>query len=77
MPGLSLRTGLGFRASTAQDVGTANTGTVDAAAFMPGATVQPQSRGSALSPASPPGLAFWVGVGALVALGLIRHSLPN
>lgn len=77
MSGLSLRTGLGFRASTANDMGTVNTGTVDAAAFMPGATSQPQSTGQALSPGSPAGLTFWVGVGALVALALVRHSLPS
>lgn len=79
MPGLNLNTRarLGFRASAANDIGTANMGTVDAAAFMPGATQQPQTRGQALSPATSPGLSFWVGVAALIGLAVIRHTLPN
>jgi hypothetical protein len=75
MAGLNLRTG--FRASAAATTGVPNTGTVESAAFMPGATQSPQTAGQALSPGSPPGLTFWVGAGALVALALIRHSLPN
>jgi hypothetical protein len=76
-PGLSLNSGLRFRASTAGNLGTPNMGTVDAAAFAPGVTQAPQTRGQALSPSSPVGLTFWVGVGSLVALALIRHSLPK
>jgi len=79
MPGLNLNTRarLGFRASTPEVMGTVNTGTVDSAAFMPGATQQPQSRAQALSPTDSPGLAFWIGVGALIGLAIIRHTLPN
>lgn len=77
MPGLSLNSGLRFRASSARDLGTANMGTVDAAAFSPGSTQSPQTRGQALSPSTPQGLTFWVGAGSLLALALIRHSLPK
>jgi hypothetical protein len=76
-PGLSLSTGLRFRTSAAVPVGTPNMGTVDSAAFSPGSTQSPQTRGQALSPSGHVGLTFWVGVGSLVALALIRHSLPK
>lgn len=76
-PGLSLNSGLRFRASTATNLGEANMGTVNTAAFSPGATQSPQSRGQALSPSSPQGLCFWVGAASLIALALIRHSLPK
>lgn len=76
-PGLSLSSGIRFRASSAQVVGQPNMGTVDSAAFSPGATQSPQTRGQALSLSTPQGLTFWVGVGSLLALALIRHSLPK
>jgi hypothetical protein len=76
-PGLSLSSGLRFRASTARQTPAPNTGTVDYAAFQPGSTQQMQSRGSALSPGDPTGLAFWVGAGCLLALVIIRHTLPK
>lgn len=77
MQGLSLSTGLRFRASTAQQTAPPDTGSVNYAAFSPGSTQQAQTRGQALSPSTPVGLAFWTGVGAIVLLGLIRHSLPK
>lgn len=76
-PGLSLSSGLRFRASTARQTAAPNTGTVDYAAFQPGSSQQMQSRGSTLSPGTPFGLTFWVGVGSLGVLALIRHSLPK
>jgi len=75
MPGLSLNTR--FRASTASTVGTPNTGTVDTAAFSPGATQAPGANGYPLHPGTPQGLTFWVGAGCLLALALVRHSLPK
>jgi len=77
MAGLAMQTGLRFRASSAVPVGNQNLGTIDVAAFQPGVTQQVQSRGQALGLGTPPGLAFWVGTGCLVALVLIRHSLPR
>jgi hypothetical protein len=53
-----------------------NYNTVTAAAFGPGVTVQPESAGSCLMPNDGFGLAFWVGVAAVAALVIIRHSLP-
>lgn len=76
-PGLSLSSGLRFRASSATQLGQANLGTVDAAAFSPGSTQSPQTRGQALSLSTPQGLTVWVGIGSLVVLALIRHSLPK
>jgi hypothetical protein len=77
MPGLSLNSGLRFRASSATQLGTANPGTIDAAAFSPGVTQSPQTRGQALSPSTPQGFTFWVGVGSILILAIIRHSLPK
>lgn len=79
MAGLSLKVGgFGGVGSTADPVsGTEqNYNTVTAAAFGPGSTVAMPSTGQALSPADGCGLAFWVGVAAVVALVVIRHSLP-
>jgi len=50
--------------------------TVSTAAFGPTASTQGPSTASLLHPFTPTGTAFWVGVGALVALAVIRHSLP-
>lgn len=76
-PGLSLNSGLRVRASSAIATGSANMGTVDAAAFMPGATQAPQTGPAALSPRGAIGLTFWVGVGCLAALVVLRNSLPK
>lgn len=77
MAGLQLSSGLRFRASTAQAVGQANTGTVNYAAFQPGASQSVESNGAALSPSTPQGLTLWVGAGCLIALCLLRYSLPK
>lgn len=79
MSGLAL--GAKARASAAVQVASPQTGqgTVTQAAFGPSATTGP-GKGSvagSLGPGSPVGLAFWVGVGSLVALVVIRHSLPR
>lgn len=76
-PGLSLSSGLRFRASSARQTAPPDTGSVDYAAFQPGATQQMQGRGHALHPGQPFGLTFWVGAVSLAALVLIRHSLPK
>ena len=49
--------------------------TATQAAFGPGATVD--GGGSSLSPTQPVGLAMYIGVASVVALILVRRSLPN
>jgi hypothetical protein len=77
MSGLSLNSGLRFRASTANPVGVRDTGTVDYGAFSPGSTQAVQSRSDSLTDGAPPTLAIWTGGICLVALCLIRYSLPK
>jgi hypothetical protein len=77
MAGLSLNSGLRFRASTARAVGTVDTGSVDYGAFAPGATQSPQSASDSLSDGSPPTIAIWTGAICLAALCFIRYSLPK
>lgn len=78
MAGLNLASGLRFRASTANTTAAApNTGSVNYAAFSPGATQSMQSRGSVFNLGTPFGMAFATGVGCTVILALIRHSLPK
>jgi putative exporter of polyketide antibiotics len=75
MPGLSLGSAAGVRASVqspAQDAGS-----VTAAAFGPGYTTTPRNGLGALTPTQPAGLALAISVAALVALVVIRHSLPR
>ena len=51
---------------------------VTSQAFGPGATTGPSGGiASNLNPTDPTGLAFWVGVASVVALVVIRHSLPG
>jgi hypothetical protein len=76
-PGLQLSSGLRFRASTGQNIGPVNTGSVNYGAFMPGATQPMESKGAALSPSSPQGLTLWVGVACFAALAIIRYTLPK
>ena len=80
MAGLNLKVG-GFGG-----VGTTNSpaygppasyDTVTQAAFGPGVSVSGPSTGQSLDPRTGFGLAFWVGVGAVAALVVIRHSLPR
>lgn len=49
--------------------------TATAAAFGPSAT--PAASSASLTPSSPGGLAFWVGVAGLVFLGAVYYSLPG
>lgn len=86
MAGLSVYTGLrGQFGGSSGGATVATPGTnggmagVTAAAFSPGATPVKTGTGgmSALIPNTPFGLGFWMGVGALGLLILIRHSLPR
>ena len=88
MPGLSLHSSGVARLSTGQAAGVANMGqsaaassgqpvTVSTAAFGPSYSGSATGRYAGLKPNTPSGLAFWVGVGAVVALVVIRHSLPR
>lgn len=80
MAGLSLKmTALGGTGATAPvSMGTSDSySTVTAAAFGPGSTVQPESAADCLAPNDGFGVAFWVGVAAVVALVVIRQSLPG
>lgn len=80
MSGLSLKmTALGgVSAVSPPAMGTSDSyNTVTAAAFGPGVTAQPESAASCLTPNDGFGVAFWVGVAAVVALVVIRQSLPG
>lgn len=76
MAGLNLSMG-GVTSAPQANYGTSSSyaPTVTQAAFGQGATVD--GGGSALSPMQPVGLAVYVGVAAVLALVLIRRSLPN
>ena len=76
MAGLNLSMG-GVTSAPQASYGTSTSyaPTVTQAAFGQGATVD--GGGSALSPMSPVGLSVYVGVAAVLALVLIRRSLPN
>lgn len=77
MGGLNLRGTAAVSFGGAMPAPSTGTATVTAAAFGPGATVAGKSRSSSLNPGTPFGLAFWVGVGSIVVLAVIRHSLPR
>ncbi len=47
------------------------------AAFSPGSTVSVSTASHPLTPGSPFGIAFWVGVGSIALLCIIRPSLPR
>lgn len=76
MPGLSLGVGAQVRgAGYTQSAGGAPAATTaQGAAF--GVQNAPATKGAALAPTSPAGLAFWIGIaGGLALLGLY-YSLP-
>lgn len=50
--------------------------TATEAAFGPGASTSAPSMADSLNPMQPFGLAFWVGVAAVVGLVIVRQSLP-
>lgn len=78
MAGLSLRTGInGVNPSPPANYSPNGVPSVMAAAFGPGATVPVESPKGDLRPGTPVGLSVWVGIGAVVALVLVRQSLPN
>lgn len=76
MAGLNLRGGATVNLGGVTPAPTTGNGSVTMAAFSPGAT--PTATGpSALSPTKPFGASLWIGVGAIVLLCLVRHSLPR
>lgn len=79
MAGLFLGSGLAGVSSAPQASYGSNEGlqSVTSAAFGPGVTVQAPSPSSYLDPSKPVGLSIWVGSAAVLALVLIRRSLPN
>jgi hypothetical protein len=89
VPGLSMGSSATARLSAAASTSPANYGstagsrgsgapaTVSTAAFGPQSSGSASGKYAGLSPAQPTGLAFWVGVGAIVALVVIRQSLPR
>jgi hypothetical protein len=81
MPGLKLNVGGfgGVGTTASPNMGTQSSyDSVTSQAFGPGATTA-STGGIAnnLAPTDPVGLAFWVGVLSVVALVVIRHSLPG
>ena len=81
MSGLKLMGGLSMSGTSSTAPAQYGTGqsydSVSAAAFGPGVTAPAENVTSALHPAGPTGMAFWVGVASVVALVAIRYSLPN
>lgn len=78
MAGLSLRTAVnGVNPTPPANYAPNGIPSVMAAAFGPGATVPVERTKGSLAPSTPVGLSVWVGIGAVVALVLIRQSLPN
>lgn len=80
MAGLSMNVGGfgGIASGPAPSYGSAASyGSAHEAAFGPGATVDAPSATAALSPTHPIGLTVWVGAAAVLALVMIRRSLPN
>lgn len=77
MAGLSLRTGVnGVNPSAPPNYSPNGIPSVMSAAFGPGATVPMETKGQ-LRPTTPVGMSVWVGIGAVIALVLVRQSLPN
>ena len=78
MAGLNLQMGIGGVGSTpAPTYQNAGSPTVMQAAFGPGGTAPVENTKMGLNPSTPTGLATYVGIGAVIALVLIRRSLPN
>lgn len=81
MAGLNFTTGLGsmsgVQPAAVPTYANAGSPTVMQAAFGPGVTVPVEKSRTGISPATPTGMTLWVGVAAVVALVLIRQSLPN
>lgn len=77
MPGLNLRAYGGVSARSQADTAPNAPTSVTAAAFGPGYSSPPPSTASALAPNDAFGVTFWIGVGAVVGLVFIRHTLPH
>jgi hypothetical protein len=81
MPGLFFQTGLHGGAGAGGSVSTvpppSGASAVAEAAYGPGGTTRPSGGLSKLSPLKSQGLAFWMAVGGLVGLVIIRQSLPR
>jgi hypothetical protein len=78
MPGLNLGVMGGVKATAGNGyTSVAAPATASEAGFGPGYTAAGgPSTMTALTPNDPFGIAFWLGVGAVAALLVIRHSLP-
>ena len=78
MAGLNLHMGMNGAAPTAPPTyNNAGSASVMQAAFGPGSTSPVQKGKSGLAPSTPTGMGVWVGIAAVVALVVIRQSLPN
>ena len=78
MAGLNLHMGMNGAAPTAPPTyNNAGSASVMQAAFGPGATTPVSKSKGGLAPSTPTGLGVWVGIAAVVALVMIRQSLPN
>jgi len=71
----------GVKSTTAPQYGSqasySNGTTASSAAFGGGMTTPTYSASDMISPTHPTGLAMWIGVAAVVALVVLRNSLPN
>lgn len=73
MAGLNLGVMGGVKLSTPQS----QPASIAEAAYGSGFSGPAPSRGEALAPNDAFGMSFWSGVGAIVLLLVIRHSLPR
>lgn len=77
MPGMNFRAYGGVSARPQAETAP-EASTVTAAAFGPGySSDSGGGAGAALFPNDAFGISFWIGVGAIVGLVVIRHSLPQ
>lgn len=78
MPGLNLRNAVnGVNPAMPPTYTNAGMPSVMAAAFGPGVTVPVERPNGDLRPTTPVGMGVWVGIVSVVALVLIRQSLPK
>jgi len=83
MAGLNLNVGGfgGVKSTTAPQYGSSSSyasGTsASSAAFSPGMTTPTYTGAQSMSMNTPTGMATWIGVAAIVALVVLRNSLPN
>lgn len=78
MSGLNLGVMGGVRAGTGTGYQTSAPSSAAEAGFGPGYSMAGSpSASQTLAPNDPFGVAFWVGIGSLALLVVIRHSLPS